>query len=220
MQAIIFDMDGTMVDNMMIHHRAWKNKLGEYGLEMTLEEVKEKIHGINVEILERLFGDRFTPEERRRISDEKEAAYREICRPNLRLLPGLEVLLEELSEGKVPLAVATASPPENVDFVLDHLGVRDFFEVVLHAGSVQNGKPDPEIYLKTADRLGVDAERCLVFEDSPVGALAASRAGCKVLVVTTTHGADEFDQIDGVEGFIEDFTGLTLARLSKLFLIH
>jgi len=89
MKGIIFDMDGTMVDNMMIHHRAWQKQLASLGLEMSLEEVQEKIHGVNHEILERLFGDRFTPAERLQIANAKEAAYREIFLPELQLIDGL-----------------------------------------------------------------------------------------------------------------------------------
>jgi beta-phosphoglucomutase family hydrolase len=213
MQAVIFDMDGTMINNMMVHHRAWQQKLAEFGLEMTIEEVMEKVHGINEEILERLFGDRFTPEERRQISREKEAAYREIFRPDLRLIDGLEELLDEFSEAGVKMAVASAAPPENVDFVLDHLSLRHYFATILHSKSVEKGKPNPEIYLKTAAQLGVDPAACLVFEDSPVGATAASRAGCRVAVITTTHSADEFADILNIATFIDDYSGVSLERL-------
>lgn len=216
MQAIIFDMDGTMIDNMMVHHRAWQKKLAEYGLEMPLEEVMEKVHGINVEILERLFGDRFTAEERKQISREKESAYREIFLPELKLLNGLPKFLEELAQSDLKMAVASAAPPENVDFVLDHLYLRQYFPVILHSESVKNGKPHPEIYLKTAAQLEVSPEHCVVFEDSPVGAQAASSAGCSVMVVTTTHRSEEFHHIKSVRGFIENFEEVTLEQISRL----
>ena len=112
-KGIIFDMDGTMIDNMMIHHRAWQRKLAELGMELTVEEVKENIHGINEEILERLFGDRFTPEERQQIAWEKEAAYREIYFPDVQLLPGLPQFLQHVQDAGIPMAIGTAAPPEN-----------------------------------------------------------------------------------------------------------
>ena len=85
-KGFIFDMDGTMIDNMMVHHRAWQQKLREYGIDWSLEEVHAKVHGVNVELLERLFGDRFTLAERIQISKEKEAAYRTIYQPELKLI--------------------------------------------------------------------------------------------------------------------------------------
>ena len=96
MKAVIFDMDGTMVDNMMIHHKAWQRKLNEYGLNLSLEEVKESIHGVNHEILKRLFGNRFNDKERIRISSEKEAEYRNIFADSLHLVKGLPEFLELL----------------------------------------------------------------------------------------------------------------------------
>lgn len=202
-----------MIDNMMVHHRAWQKKLAEYGMELSLEEVMEKVHGINEEILERLFADRFTPEERRQISAEKEAAYREIFLPELKLIDGLDAFLKELVTADITMAVASAAPPENVDFVLDNLNLRDYFATILHSRSVENGKPHPEIYLKTAEQLNVPPAQCLVFEDSPVGATAASRAGCGVVVVTTTHTATEFAQIPNIRAYIEDFSTVNIERL-------
>ncbi len=205
MKALIFDMDGTMVDNMMIHHRAWQRKLEENGLTLSLEEVKEKIHGVNYEILVRLFGDRFSDEERIRISNEKEAEYRKIYANEVQLVDGLlDFLIKQKSLG-TPMAVASAAPKENVDFILDSLELRPFFTVIQHAGNVTKGKPDPEIFLNTAKLLNRKPDECLVFEDSPTGALSASRAGCDVVVVTTTHKKQDFASISGIVDFIPNF---------------
>lgn len=216
MKAIIFDMDGTMIDNMMVHHRAWHKKLNALGLDMSLEEVMEKVHGVNVEILERLFGDRFTPEERVQISWEKEEAYREIYRPELKLIPGLADFLQELTRSDLKMAVASAAPPENVDFVMDNLDLRRHFPVILHSDSVTKGKPHPEIYLKTAERLGIQPSECVVFEDSPVGSTAASKAGCSVVVVTTTHTEADFKDIPNIKAYIEDFDHISISWLQSV----
>lgn len=208
MKGVIFDVDGTMVDNMMIHHRAWQKKLSEYGLDLTLEEVKAQIHGVNVEILERLFGDRFTPDERLRISNEKEAAYREIFAPDLQLLPGLQEFLNYLIANNCIMAVASAAPVENVEFVLNGLNLKSHFPVIQHAGTVKKGKPDPEIFLNAARELGISPLDVVIFEDSPTGALAGSRAGSEVVVLTTTHRPEEFSHIPGVVAYLEDYTDL------------
>jgi beta-phosphoglucomutase len=209
LKGIIFDMDGTMVDNMLVHHRAWQRKLSELGLEMTLEEVKEKIHGINEEILKRLFGDRFSDEERRRIAWEKEAAYREIFLPQLQLMPGLPRFLEELNSAGIPMAIGTAAPPENAHFVIDHLELRPYFKGVFHSKSVTKGKPDPEIFEKAAASMGLAAADCLIFEDSVTGAEAAKRAGAQAVIVTTTHAREEFSRFDHIVRFIDNFVGAT-----------
>ena len=216
MEAVIFDMDGTMVDNMMIHHKAWQKKLKEYGLPLSLEEVKENIHGVNHEILERLFGDRFSPEERIKISAEKEAAYREIFAEDLQLINGLQEFMENLKSSDIKMGVASAAPVENVDFVLDGLGLRSYFHAMLHAGDVSKGKPDPEIFLKACRQLGVDPSNCVVFEDSPTGALSGVNAGCPVVVITTTHNPDEFSHIKGIKTFIKDFSGLNQDFIQNL----
>ena len=207
-KGFIFDMDGTMVDNMMVHHRAWQHKLNELGLPLSIAEVKAQIHGINEEILERLFGDRFTPEQRQRISWEKEAAYREIFLPELRLLPGLSVFLEKIKTAGIPMAIGTAAPTENVDFVLDNLNLRHYFTGIFDAKSVSRGKPDPEIFEKAAASMGLSAAECLIFEDSVTGAEAARRADARAVIVTTTHAREEFVHFNHIIRFIEHFEGL------------
>jgi len=216
MKGVIFDLDGTMVDNMNTHHRAWQRKLASLGLDWDLETIRREVHGINEEIIARIFGERFTPEERKSISAEKELEYRNIFLPVLRLLDGLPELLEELAEAGIPMAIGTAAPPENVDFVLDNLGIRHYFRAVLHAGSVSKGKPDPEIFEKAAAGIGVAPRDCLVFEDSPTGAGAAGQLGCKTIIVTTTHREDEFREYASVVGFIRDFSGVNIARIKEI----
>ena len=210
MKAIIFDMDGTMVDNMMIHHKAWQETLLELGLDWDLEKIRQEVHGVNVEILKRLFGSRFNSEERETISFEKEERYRQIYKPDLKLIKGLTTFLDQLSKKGIPLAVGSAAPPGNVDFVLDNLKLRDKFLYVLHSDSVSQGKPHPEIYLKLSALLGYEPKDIVVFEDSPTGAKAASEAGCPCVVITTTHTAHEFEGISGIVRFIEDYSGFEI----------
>ncbi len=207
-KGVIFDLDGTMVDNMMIHHAAWKKKLAEYGLDLTMEEIKENIHGINEEILSRLFGDRFTPEEVKRISGEKEKEYRSIFSKQLTLIPGTMDFIKSLEKRGLGMAIATAAPPENVDFIVDGLEIRQFFKTILHADDVSKGKPDPEIFIKAMDKLGLQPGECVIFEDSPTGAKAAADSGCAVVIITTTHEKEDFLKIPSIIAFINDFEGI------------
>ena len=202
-----------MVDNMMIHHQAWQRKLASLGMHMTIEEVMDQIHGINEEIVLRLFGDRYSDEERARISWEKEKEYRDIFKDQLQLLPGLPEFLQNLRQTGIPLAIGTAAPPENVNFVLDNLNIRSFFRSVINSRDVANGKPNPEVFLKSAQNMGIPIEDCLVFEDSVVGAETALNAGCPVVIVTTTHTEEEFIHFPHVLRFIPDYHGLRLQDL-------
>lgn len=217
MKGIIFDMDGTMIDNMMVHHRAWQRMLSKLGMDMSMEEVHRDVHGVNTEILERLFGDRFTHDERVDISKQKEAEYREIFEPQLELVSGLADLLHEAKKRNIPMGIGSAAPPENVDFVMNNLDLWHYFDVVKHSDHVENGKPHPEIYHKVSDAMGLQAKDCLIFEDTPAGATAAQRAGADVIVVTTTHKPEEFSSNDKVIKFINDFTEVTLEELLAEF---
>ncbi|MCR9102470.1 MAG: HAD family phosphatase [bacterium] len=207
-KGLIFDMDGTMVDNMMAHHEAWQRKLRSLGMEMELEQVRREIHGVNEEILLRLFGDRFNDEERRYHAQDKEAEYRRVFQEQLQLIDGLPDFLEEAWEAELPMGIGTAAPEENVDFVLDNLELRDYFATVKHAGDVTKGKPDPEIYQLVAAGLGIPVKDCVIFEDSPTGAEAAHNAGSPVIVVTTTHKPAEFSHLPNVLAYIHDFNAL------------
>ena len=205
MKGVIFDMDGTMVDNMMVHHRIWQRVLKGLGLDWSIDKVKAEVHGVNTEILKRLFGNQYSEEERVRISNEKEAAYRVYFEPQLELIEGLSEFLERLHEANIPMAIGTAAPKENADFVLDTLNIRHYFKGVFHAGSVQKGKPDPEIFIKAAASMNLSPADCLVFEDSVSGAATAKNAGCKAIIVTTTHEVEEFAHFDHILQFINNY---------------
>ena len=212
-KGFIFDMDGTMIDNMMVHHRAWQQKLKEYGIDWSLEEVHEKVHGVNVELLERLFGDRFSMAERRQISKEKEAAYRAIYQPEIKLIDGLLDFLEAAKLANIPMAIATAAPPENAYFVLENLPISTYFKALFHSSDVTKGKPDPQVFELAAEALGLPLQNCLIFEDSLTGAEAAHRAGCAAIIVTTTHQQAEFAQYKHIMKFIKNYKSLTLSTI-------
>lgn len=210
-------MDGTLIDNMMLHHRAWQKQLSILGLELSIEEVMEQVHGINTEILKRFFGDRFTHEERLAIADEKEARYREICNSDLKLVRGLGRLLDELKAANIPMAVGTAAPPDNTNLVMDILKLRPYFQAIVHSDDVERGKPDPEVFEKAAVGMQLPVQDCLVFEDSIVGAKTAANAGCTMIAVTTTHQQPEFAAFSHIHSFIDHYEGITLDYLRAEF---
>lgn len=214
-KGIIFDLNGTMVDDMMIHHHAWQRKLAQLGLEMTIEEVRQKVHGVNEEIIARNFPGRFTPEEVKQISWEKEAEYRTIFRPDLQLIPGLSSFLQQLDAMNIPKGIGTAAPKENLDFVMDELHLRDKFLSLIHSGDVKKGKPDPEVFELVAAGIGVPLEECLIFEDSPTGAEASYRGGATSVIITTTHTPDEFSHLNNVLLATKDYTSLKLEKVGE-----
>ena len=211
-RALIFDMDGTMFNNMMIHHRAWQKKLSELGLEMTLEEVKRDIHGVNDEIIKRLFGDRFNETERRQIAWDKEAAYREIYAPEIKLLPGLQAFLDKAKELEIPMGIGTAAPGENAEFAIKTLQLEPYFKAVVHSDMVQRGKPDPQVFEMVSEDLGIALTESLVFEDSPTGAKAAANGDSQSIILTTTHTTGEFEQISNIQHFMNDYNGINLSK--------
>lgn len=209
-RALLFDMDGTMFNNMMIHHRAWQKKLSELGLEMTLEEVKRDIHGVNEEIIKRLFGDRFDEAERRKIAWDKEAAYREIYADKIKLLPGLQDFLDRAKELKIPMGIGTAAPKENAEFAIEVLQLETYFTTVVHSDMVQRGKPDPQVFEMVSAALNIPLAESLIFEDSPTGAKAAANGDSKSIILTTTHTPEEFESIDRIQHFMKDYEQVEL----------
>jgi beta-phosphoglucomutase len=207
-KALIFDMDGTIIDNMMVHHRAWQQLLGELGYSWTLEQVKERVWGKNEEIFERLFPGKFSQEQVAELTERKERRYVEIYRPDIAMLAGLEKLLEDARVLGIKLGIATAAPRICVDFVREALSLENYFDTIVDAQQVSRGKPHPEGFLRAAECLGASPEECVVFEDAPVGVEAAQGAGMKTYVVLTTHTEEEFRHFTNVQGFLADFEGI------------
>jgi len=207
MKAFIFDLNGTMIDDMAYHTRAWQNLLNnQLGGSFTWDEIKPQMYGKNPEVLVRMFGPgRFTTEEMDRLSLEKEKQYQQEFLPHLALLPGLQEFLENAYRQGIPMAIGTAAIPFNVDFVLDNLNIRHYFKTIVTADDVKLSKPHPETFLQAAELLNIPPADCLVFEDVPKGAEAAANAGMKAGIITTTHAPEEFSTTTGIIGFAANF---------------
>jgi HAD superfamily hydrolase (TIGR01509 family) len=209
--AVIFDMDGTMVDNRAFHEKAWLELGRRRGLTvLTPEYYRARVHSrSNAEIVRTLMGADATPDLIREIGTAKEALYRELYAPFVREVPGLTALLTALRAQSVPCAVVSNSPRENVAFVLSALQLEPFFTTHLSVDDVVHGKPAPDLLTKAAAIMGVAVSRCVVLEDSVSGFVAAQRAGAPYLVITA--GADH-DTVplyrDAARGVHRDFTTL------------
>ena len=216
-KAFLFDLNGTMIDDMQFHLKAWYHILNDdLGANLGWEETKREMYGKNQELLIRIFGkDRFTPEEMDRFSLEKEKRYQQEYRPHLQLIPGLHQFLEKAYELKIPMAIGSAAIMFNIDFVLDNLNIRHYFKTIVSADDVQISKPHPETYLKCAGLLGVDPANCLVFEDAPKGVEAAQNAGMASVVLTTMHEKEEFAHYSGIIQYTTDYTTLSPEELVR-----
>ena len=206
-KAFIFDLNGTMINDMEYHTKGWLHVVNEeLGGNFSYEQVKKEMYGKNSEVLRRFFGpDRFTEYELNDLSEEKERRYRKEFLPKLELLPGLDIFLQKAKDAGIKMAIASAAIPSNIDFVLDGLHIRHYFGAIVSAHDVIESKPHPETFLKAAQLLNITPADCLVFEDAPKGAEAALNAGMKTIVLTTTHQADEFAYLNNVIAYWKDY---------------
>lgn len=212
--AFIFDMDGVLVDSNPAHKIALKQFCRQHGYELTEEQLREKIYGrTNRDWILNLLGD-LPNETIKKYAEEKEALFRSLYH-DIKPLDGLHDFLKKMDTQKIPRAIATSAPRANVDFTLMHTDIGPYFETILDDSFVTKGKPDPQIYLKSAAALGIAPSNCVVFEDSLSGVTAGKHAGCKVVGVTTTHTREELHETDFTIDSFENLDPKTL--LIRLF---
>lgn len=189
-QAIIFDMDGTIVDNMHIHLETWLSFLSDHNIHLDKEGFEKQGHGNLTEIISRIFKlDKRDPEVQR-IGQAKEKFYRDAYRGRIIEISGFIETLQRLKHQNISRALATMGDTPNIDLVVDALEIRDQFESIIGGHEVENGKPHPEIFLKTLDRLQVHPKNSLVIEDSISGIQAAINAGIRVIGITTSYNRE------------------------------
>lgn len=206
--AAVFDLDGTLVDNMAYHLEAWAELARSEGRELTAERFARELAGKKTdETLPLLLGRPVTADEAERLAARKEAHYRALYRPHLALVPGAGSLLRALRGRGLRAAIASAAPPENRALVLDGLALGGLFDAVVGGEAAARGKPFPDLFLAAARALGVAPEHCVAFEDAPLGVRAARAAGMRAAAVTTTSPREELLSA-GAEWALDDFERL------------
>lgn len=184
----LFDWDGVVIDSSAQHEQSWELLAAEIGKPLPEDHFIRGFGMKNQVIIPRILAWTDDPDEIERYSLRKEALYREIiAREGIRALPGVKSLLEMLDAQGVPCAVGSSTHRENIEVVLDILGVRERFKALVTAEDVSHGKPDPEVFVKSANAIGIKPENCVVFEDAPVGVEAGLKAGSRVIAVATTN---------------------------------
>lgn len=207
-KAFVFDLNGTMVNDMPYHIEAWHKKINQLGGNLTLEEMKHQCYGKNDELLERVFPGKYKLEDRIKIGNEKEAIYRIEFKPFLKLIDGLDQFLQIADQKNIPMAIGSAAIMDNIEFVTKNMHLESYFKAIISANDVQKSKPHPETFLKCAKALAIEPSECLVFEDTPKGVECALNAGMDCIVILGEHEADEFKHYENVIHCINDYVGL------------
>ena len=182
--GVLFDMDGVLVDSYGAHLESWRALAAEEGLPFDREALTRMFGRTSHEMIGELWPDRAADSQR--LSRRKEAIYRTLVERSFPAMPGAAELVAALDEAGYALALASSGPPENVELALERLGVRERFDAVVTGRDVELGKPDPQVFLLAARRLGLPPERCVVVEDAPVGVEAAHAAGMTAVVLLST----------------------------------
>jgi beta-phosphoglucomutase len=206
--AILFDLDGTIVNTDPIHYQAWQQMLARYGIEIDEKFYKSRISGrLNPEIVKDIL-PQLSAAEGQKFADDKEALFRQLA-PNLQPLSGFAELIAWTEAHQLKRALVTNAPRLNAEFVLEVLGIKEAFNTVILAEECTAGKPDPTPYQVALNKLGIDADKAIALEDSPSGIRAAVAAGIPTIGIASTHNPQLLQEI-GAFMVIPDFTDLQL----------
>ncbi|MBD3240322.1 MAG: HAD-IA family hydrolase [Chitinivibrionales bacterium] len=211
----IFDWDGVIVDSSAHHERSWELLAEEQGRTLPPDHFKRGFGRKNERIIPGILHWTTDPAEIHRLSLRKEALYRAVMREDgLTMLPGVVELLCALHGRGIPCAVGSSTHRANLDVAFGILGIRRYFNAVVSGEDVSHGKPDPEVFLIAAERIGMAPESCVVFEDVPAGIEAARRAGMRTVALTTTNASELLADADLV---VRDLSDVDYACLAELF---
>jgi len=203
-RAILWDLDGVLVNSMEFHYQAYQEVLASRGKELSREEYLRELIGLrNYVILRRVLGD-LSDEEVEALAERKEEAFRRLVAGQVKALPGADQLLRRAKEAGLRQAIVSSTPRANIELMLKSLGLWDIFDAIVGEEDAARGKPDAEGFLLAASRLGVAPPECVVIEDAPEGIAAGMTAGMRCIGVTTTRPAERLEQADLVVESLAD----------------
>jgi beta-phosphoglucomutase len=213
--GVIFDVDGVLIDSYQAHFEAWQLVSKERGFSITEEQFATSFGRTSREAIVEIFGLKdLSPEQIAELDHVKEARYRELLANSFPELAGAGELVDALAAAKVRIAIGSSGPPPNVDLAIDKLARRNKFSAIVTGRDVTRGKPDPQVFLLAAERLGLPPARCCVIEDAPAGIEAAHRAGMKCIAVTSTgRTAEEQGAADLIVPTLRNVTPMRIQQL-------
>ena len=214
LEAVLWDLDGVIADTGIYHCRAWQTVFPKRGANFTEEDFMRHFGQRNDTIIRDTLGDSISPEEINIIASEKEVTYRRLVAENIKPLHGAIELIRSLREQGIKMAIASSAPPENIQIIIGGLGIEDYFNAIAWGREVAESKPNPQIFLLAARKLGIEPGNCIVIEDSVAGVAAAKSAGMKCLAVTNSHPRNSLKAADLV---IDTLEALDIGDLAGLF---
>jgi beta-phosphoglucomutase family hydrolase len=212
--AVLWDMDGVLVDTAPFHYQAWRALFAGLGKDLSDEEFRRTFGLRNDDILRANLGD-MPPERLTELGRRKEELFREAIRGKVQPLPGAVALVRRLRESGVKTAVVSSAPRQNVETLLDALGISDGFDALVAEEDAERGKPDPQGFLVAAERLGERPEDCVVIEDAPGGVEAAKRAGMRCIGLAAGREPDALACADLVVAGLEDDAVYSFLGISR-----
>ena len=211
-KAVLWDMDGVIADSNSFHFAAWQETFAKRGINFTKEDFTKLFGTRNDFIIRKVLGKGLPEEDIEPIVQEKEASFRQKAKSNIKPLPGVMKLLNTIKKGNFKLALVSSAPKENIDLISSELKLEEYFNSIVSGREVPQSKPNPQIYLLAAERLGTQPESCIVIEDSPPGVKAAKAAGMRCLAVANTHSKEELKGADKVVNSLEDMDLIILIQ--------
>jgi beta-phosphoglucomutase len=215
-KALIFDMDGTLIDNMRFHQDAWGAWFREQGLPFDDDAFFKATAGRHNDEIFALYLLDLPASEYPALVHSKERMYQTLYAPHKAPLAGLMAFLDAAKNAGIPCAVGTAAPQMNIDFILEPMGLAPYFQAVVNPNATIRGKPHPDIFVEAARRLGVAPADCVVFEDAPMGVQAAHNGGMKSIALTTHLSALELQACDPAH-IMADYTKIRISRAAAGF---
>ncbi len=212
--AILWDMDGTLIDTTDMHMESWVKALARYGKKIQKTETLEHFGKNNRSITPLFFPDA-SPELVAEISDQKEVDFRDLVPGNTTVYPGVLEWLKYFQSKGIIQSIASSAPMENIDVLLDETGIREYFDYI-GSGAYIPGKPDPTLFLNVSDALKISPQNCLVIEDAPAGIMAAMRAKMPCVAITNSRPASDLTEAKLI---IREFSPAALQQVETMFLV-